>query len=107
MESKIRKKKSPALKLRVTIRSKVIQEKNATETFLSAIRVMGPEQIASMGDIRIEGLPLVVASKDYRMQMRRLDDGWFVCTHMPTKSKKAFLEKIAKQLNVKIKVEII
>ena len=107
MESKVRKKKSPAFKLRVTIRRKVIEEKNATETFLSAIRALGPEQIARLEDIHIEGLPLVVASKDYRMQMNQLGDGWFVCTHMPTKSKKAFLERIAKQLNVKIKVEML
>lgn len=106
MEKKIRKKKSPALTLRVTIKRKVIQEKNSTETFLSAIKALGPEQVANLKDIRMEGMPLVVSSMDCRMQMRRLGEGWFVCTHMPTKSKKSFLERIAKQLNVKIKVEM-
>lgn len=106
MENKVRKKKSPALTLRVTIRKKVIQEKNATETFLSAIKAMGPERVAGLKDIRIEGYPLVVPSMDYRMQMRQLGKEWYVCTHMPTKSKKVFLEKIAKQLDVKIKVEM-
>ena len=106
MEKKVRKKKSPALTLRVTIKKKVIQEKNATETFLSAIQAMGPEQIASMFDLCIEGKPLVVSSNDYRMQMRQLGKDWFVCTHMPTKSKKSFLERIAKRLNIKIKVEM-
>lgn len=106
MEGKIRKKKSPALSLRVTINRKKIQEKNATETFLSAINAIGPERVASLKDIRIEGMPLVVTSMDCRMQMRRLGKGWLVCTHMPTKSKKSLLERIAKQLDVKIKVEI-
>ena len=107
MEGKVRKKKSPALSLRVTINKKKIQEKNATETFLSTIKALGPEQVANLQDIRIEGFPLVVASMDCRMQMRLLGKGWFVCTHMPTKSKKSLLERIAKQLDVNIKVEII
>ena len=106
MEGKVRKKKSPALSLRVTINRKKIQEKNATETFLSAINAIGPERVASLKDICIEGFPLVVASMDCRMQMRQLSKGWFVCTHVPTKSKKSLLERIAKQLDVNIKVEI-
>lgn len=107
MEGKVRKKKSPALSLRVTINRKKIQEKNATETFLSAIKALGPEHVANLQDIRIEGFPLVVSSMDCRMQMRQLGKGWFVCTHMPTKNKKSLLERIAKQLDVNIKVEII
>lgn len=106
MEGKVRKKKSPALSLRVISNRKIIQEKNATETFLAAIKALGPEHVANLQDIRIEGYPLVVSSMDCRMQMRQLGNGWFVCTHMPTKSKKALLERIARLLNVKIKVEI-
>lgn len=107
MENKIRKKKSPSQKLRVTIGRKVIQEKNATETFLSTLNALGPDMITAMNDIRIDGLPLVVTSTDNRRQMRKLGERWFVCTHMPTKIKKVFLERIAKRINVKIKVELI
>lgn len=106
MEDKVRKKKSPALSLRVTINRKKIQEKNATETFLSAIKALGPEQVANLQDVRIEGFPLVVSSMDCRMQMKQLGKDWFVCTHMSTLVKKSLLEKIAKRLDVKIKVEI-
>ena len=54
MEGKIRKKKSPALSLRVTINRKKIQGKNATETFLSAINAIGPERVASLkGMVRL------------------------------------------------------
>ena len=91
--------------MRVTINRKKIQEKNATETFLSAINAIGPERVASLKDIRIEGIPLVVTSMDCRMQMRQLGKGWFVCTHMPTKSKKSLLERIAMELNIKVIVE--
>ena len=103
MERKIRKKKSPAQVLRVTINRKQIQEKNSTETFLACIKKFGAEQVAALPDIRIEGFPLVVSSRDYRMQLRQIDKRWYVCTHMPTKSKKSFLERIAKQLGIKIK----
>ena len=88
MEGKVRKKKSLALSLRVTINRKKIQEKNATETFLSAINAIGPERVASLKDIRIEGMPLVVPSTDCRMQMRQLGkDGSFVLTYQPRAKK--------------------
>ena len=90
MEKIGRKKKSPAQVLRVTISRKQIQEKNSTETFLACIKKFGAERVAALSNILVEGLPLVVPTKDYRLQMRQLDKQWFVCTHMPTKSKKSF-----------------
>lgn len=107
MEKKERKKKSPAQVLCVTINRKQIQEKNSTETFLACIKKFGVEKVAALPNLNVEGLPLVVPTKDSRLQMRKLDKHWFVCTHMPTKSKKSFLERIAKQLGMKIKVEIL
>lgn len=107
MEKKERKKKSPAQVLRVTINRKQIQEKNSTETFLACIKKFGAEDVAALSDILVEGLPLVVPTKDDRLQMRQLDKHWFVCTHMPTKIKKSFLERIAKQLGVNVKIEIL
>ncbi len=107
MEKKARKKKSSAQVLRVTINSKQIQEKNSTETFLACIKRFGAEKVAALPNIIVEGLPLVVASKDSRLQMRQLDKHWFVCTHMPTKNKKSFLVRIAKQLGIKINVEVL
>lgn len=106
MEKKERKKKSPAQVLRVTINRKQIQEKNSTETFLACIKMFGAERVAALPDVKVEGLPLVVPTKDIRLQMRQLDKHWFVCTHMPTKSKKSFLERIAKQLGVNMKIEL-
>lgn len=107
MEKKERKKKSPALTLRVTINEKCVQEKNSTETFLTCIRMLGGEKIAPLQDIRANGFPLVVSSKDGRLQMKPLDNKWFVCTHMSTKGKKYILEQIAKRLGVNLRIELI
>ena len=107
MENREKRVKSPAQVLRVTIKGKRVQEKNSTETFLACIKILGPEKIASLQSIQTRGLPLVVSSKDNRLQMKPLDSKWFVCTHMSTKGKKSLLEQIAKQMRIKMEVEIL
>ena len=104
--NKIRKRKSPAKIMEVIIDGEIIREKNSTETFLSVLRILGVEKIASIKDIRVEGLPLVVPSKDWRMQMKKLDDEWYVCTHMSTLGKKRLLELLAQKLGVDICVKL-
>ena len=105
MEEK-RRTKSPAKVLRVTINGKPVKKSNSTETFLACLKNFGLEKVASLSDVCVGGLPLVVTSKDYRLQMKQLEHKWFVCTHMSTLGKKSLLERIAKRLDVKIKVEI-
>ena len=107
MENREKRVKSPAQVLRVTIKGKRVQEKNSTETFLTCIKMLGAEKIASLQNIQTGGLPLVVSSKDNRLQMKPLDNKWFVCTHMSTKGKKSLLEQISKQLRIKMEVEIL
>lgn len=101
-----RKKKSPALIMKVNIAGKKIKEKNSTETFLSVLRVLGPSEIASMKDVKVDGLPLIVSKKDYRLQMKQLDNEWYVCTHMPTTYKKRMLEKLANRMNIDIRIKL-
>ena len=101
-----RKVKSPAKVMVVKINGRTVQEKNSTETFLSVLRILGPHRIAEMKDVRVEGLPLVVSSKDYRMQLSVIDNHWYACTHMPTLSKKRLLELLAQKLKVNILVTI-
>lgn len=101
-----RKKKSPALIMKVYIAGKKIKEKNSTETFLSVLRVLGPSEIASMKDVKVDGLPLIVSKKDYRLQMKQLDNEWYVCTHMPTTYKKRMLEKLANRMNIDIRIKL-
>lgn len=107
MEKKERRTKSPAKVLRVTINGKCIQDVNSTETFLACIKTFGVEKVASLQDVRISGLPLVVTSKDHRRQMKLLKRKWFVCTHMSTMEKKRLLKSIAEKLDMSITIEIL
>ena len=107
MENKVRKTKSPAKVLRVTVNGVCVQKFNSTETFLACLKVFGPEKVASLSDVRVGGLPLVVSFKDNRLQMRQLERDWFACTHMSTIDKKKLLERIAEKLNLSIKIEIL
>lgn len=69
------KPKSPSKKLRVVLWDGTdICEKNATETFIETIRRLGPYEISIIPDLLVEGLPLVVSKKDYRMQLSKIDD---------------------------------
>lgn len=98
--------KAPAKILRVTINGEIVLEKNSTETFLACIKTMGADKIASIKDIKARGLPLVVSTKDNRLQLKQLDSKWFVCTHMSTIDKRNMLIQIAKRLGIEIEVEI-
>lgn len=107
MEQELKKKKSPAKTLYVVINGKVIEGEKATEVFVNAIKKIGPNKIAELTNYTIDKLPLIVQKKDNRKQMNSLGKQGFVCTHLSTISKKRLLERIAKQLGIKIKVEIL
>ncbi len=98
--------KSPSKSIKVHINGNIIMKKNATETFIAVINYLEPRKVAQLKELRADGLPLVVPKKDYRLQMKVLDDNYYVCTHMPTTYKKRMLERIAKALDVEIKIEI-
>lgn len=104
---KQRKPKAPSKALVVRLGDTVINEPTATETFVSAIKLIGPSIVANIPEIKVEGLPLVVSHKDYRMQLSKVDENWFVCTHMSTANKKSMLERIAKKLELEIHVDLI
>ncbi len=107
MENKVKRVKSPAQVLCVTINGKRVQEVNSTETFLKCIKIIGADKIASTPEIQTGGLPLVVSSLDNRLQMKNLDKKWYVCTHMSTKGKKCMLERIAQHLDIDMTVDIL
>lgn len=100
------RKKSPSKTLIVTIKGKVIEGKNATDVFVNSIKMIGPAKIARLNKFNIDGLPLIVPKKDYRMQMNSLGTHWFVCTHMSTLGKMSILERIGKFLKIEMVVEI-
>ena len=107
MEQQLKRKKSPSKTLNVIIKGKVVEGKNATEVFVNAIRIIGPNKIAEQTNYTVDKLPLIVQKKDNRKQMNSLGKQGFVCTHLSTIGKKSLLERIAKQFEIKIKVEIL
>lgn len=106
MENELKRKKSPAKNLKVIIKGKAVEGNKATDVFVNAIKIIGPEKIAELNKYTVDGLPLIVSKRDNRKQMNSLEKQGYVCTHLSTTGKKSLLERIAKDLNIKIKVEI-
>ena len=106
MGNEIKRKKSPSKILIVFIKGKEVEGKNATNVFVNAIKMIGPNKIVEQTNFKIDKLPLIVKKKDGRKQMNSLGKQGYVCTHLSTVGKKSLLERIAQSLNIKIKVEI-
>ncbi len=106
MENETKRKKSPAKKLKVTIKGKMVKGEKATDVFVNAIKMIGPTRISVLNKYTLDGLPLIVPKRDNRKQMNSLGKYGFVCTHLSTIGKKSLLERIGQTLNIKIKVEI-
>ncbi len=104
---KQRKPKALSKALVVRLGNTVIQESTATETFVAVIKEIGPSKVANIPEIKVEGLPLVVPHKDYRMQLSKIDEYWYVCTHMSTANKKSLLERVANKLGLEIEVDLV
>jgi len=84
---------------------KVIQKNSAVNTFLKALQHMGLEKIASQINIIAQGHALVSRKINSRSSAKKID-GYYIETHSSTKQKKSWLERIAKELNIGIKIEI-
>jgi len=41
------------------------------------------------------------------MQLSKIDEYWYVCTHMSTANKKSLLERIASKLGLEIEIELV
>jgi hypothetical protein len=92
--------------LRVHLNHKVIEFPTAAETFARAIEEIGVERVAHLNKV-LCGIPLISTSEvgSYQEQFRI---GKFkICTHSNTKEKKRLLEKIAVELGVPLRVEIV
>lgn len=99
--------KSKKTKLAVTFRDGTkIQHHYAYETLLEVIEKIGPERIVSL-NIKWLGLPLVSKQKDDFYNQHEISGGWLVVTHSATITKRQQLEKISKQLNLGLKIDII
>lgn len=93
--------------LRVTFPDgKVIQDPKAKITFTETIRRIGLMRVRNLG-ITFCGVPVVsnTMDKKYGKAQVPVENGLYVMTHSSTHDKKKQLDKIAKELGVKIMVE--
>ena len=99
---------APPTKLRVTFPyGERIERDFAADTFVETIQKIGIDKVRKLG-IRINRIPLIDSVKrDNRKYGQREIQGWHIDTHSSTPKKKEMLDKIAGQLRIRLKVEII
>jgi hypothetical protein len=98
--------KGPKTNLRITLKNgRVIQRPTAAQAMADAIESMGVEKVKALG-IKVSGVPLVGTERHPRYGQTQLGQ-YLVCTHSSTKSKKEELERVARELNQTLRVEII
>ena len=100
--------KATSTKLRVSFPDgKVIEETFAADTFAKAIQAMGINKVRHL-NLRVNRIPLIDSvPRDDRKFVQRKIQGWYICTYSSTPRKKEQLDKIAQQLGIRLKVEII
>ena len=95
--------------LRVTFpEGTIIADKKAKVTFTETIQKIGVMRVRNLG-IFFCGVPIVsnTLDKKYGKTQVPVERGLYVLTHSSTLDKKRLLDKIAKELGIKLKVEII
>ena len=95
--------------LRVTFSDgKVIAESKAKYTYVETIRRIGLMRVRNLG-IKFCGVPIVSTTidKKYGYAQVPVENGLYILTHSSTKDKKIQLDRIATELGLKLKVEII
>lgn len=100
---------APKTALRVTMPDgTVIAEPTAKDTFIETIVAIGIERVRPLG-FKLCKIPIISNTRDKKYGSAQSDvgNGWLILHHSSTKNKKAMLDKIAKALNLNIKVEII
>jgi len=100
--------KAPQTTISITLPDgRIIAEKKASDTLIEFIKYVGVMRVRSLGIIRNK-VPLISNTKDakYGSAQHPVGGGWYVITHSDTNSKKKLVEKIARELNIKVKVEI-
>lgn len=80
----------------------------ASETLAEFVRRIGYQKVREIGLV-MDGGPLVTNRPDdrYKSNFLEVARGWYVNTHMNNLTKERIIKKIAKALNLNIKVEIL
>ena len=100
---------APKTRLRVIMpNGQVITHAKAKDTFIEAILTIGIERVRSLG-LKFCKIPIISNTRDkkYGRAQHDVGNGWMILTHSSTADKKKMLDKIAKVLNIKLRVEII
>ena len=102
-----RGKKASPKRLRVEFPDRtVLCENKATDTFVQVIQRIGLERV-SESPLRLSGCPLVSTRKHESARAVRELDGYFIATHSSTEGKATCIQQIAKELDIKITVDIL
>lgn len=103
-----RGRRGPAKQLRVSFPDgTVICDRKATDTFVNSIQYIGFERVAKLEAIRINGHPIVSMKRNELSRGFRELDGYFVETHISTKDKARYLQRITNTLRCDATVDII
>lgn len=100
---------APKTLLRVTMPDgTVIEKAKAKDTFVEVICRIGIERVRPLG-LKFCKVPIISNTKDakYGKAQVPVDGGWLILTHSSTNDKKKQLDKIAKALKIRMKVEIV
>lgn len=104
-----KQEKRPNTRLRVRFPDgTVMQDFYAYRTFADAIRKIGARRVMALGIVRC-GVPLVgrEISDRYANSQVHIGEGIYVFRHSSTEGKKRDLDRISRELNLGLKVEII
>lgn len=85
-----------------------IHRHKAKDTFIDTLLAVGIDRVRSVG-VMFCKIPIVSNTRDkkYGKAQYEVDGGWLVLTHSSTAAKKKMLEKIAKALDLDMKIEIV
>ena len=100
---------APATRLKITFADgRVIQESQAAETFRQFVMEIGAERVRALGMTQCK-VPLISNTLDtkYKRAQKPVGNGWYLMTNSNPLTKKRDIERIAKELNIKLKVEVV
>ena len=84
----------------------VMCENKATDTFVQVLYRIGLERVSSL-PLKLSGCPLVSTQKHESARAVRELDGYFIATHSSTEGKATCIQRIAKELDIKITVDVL
>ena len=100
--------RGPAKQLQVSFPDgTVICESKATDSFVRSIQHIGLERVAKLRTIRVNRHPIVSVIRNESSRGFRELDGYFVETHISTKDKARYIQRIANALRIDVTVNVI